>query len=69
MKDLIFLKEILAESAFVQQVVNNVFSKSLVHCWKLMTLSSDSLRVRRDDGDQLFSSSLEKWMGRKGLKL
>lgn len=43
MKDLIFLKEILAESAFVQQVVNNVFSKSLVHCWKLMTLSSDSL--------------------------
>ena len=32
-----------------------------------MMLSSDGLSVWRDDGDQLFSISVEKWMGRKGL--
>ena len=33
-----------------------------------MMLSSEGLGVWRDDGDQLFSISVEKWMGRNGLK-
>lgn len=30
-------------------------------------LSGEGLGVWRDDGDQLFSISIEKWMGRNGL--
>lgn len=33
-----------------------------------MTHSGEGLEVWRDDGDQLFSFSTEKWMGRNGLK-
>ena len=33
-----------------------------------MMLSGEGLGVWRDDGDQLFSISVEKWMGRNGLK-
>lgn len=33
-----------------------------------MMRSGESLEVWRDDGDQLFSFSMEKWMGRNGLK-
>lgn len=51
-------------SVFMQNTVNNIFSKSLAPCWKLMMLSGDGLRVWRDEGDQLFSISMAKRMGR-----